>query len=51
VVWEASDRICGKQSRPLVPILVKGLKRHGQLRLAPEVRTRPLAMSAATIYH
>ncbi len=24
VVWEASDRVCGKRLRPLVPILVFG---------------------------
>ena len=49
VIWEASDRICGKRLRPLVPILVDAMDRHGHLHLAPEVRMRLLAMSAATI--
>jgi hypothetical protein len=49
VVWEASDRICGKRVRPLLPILVEAMERHGHLQLVPEVRTRLLAMSAATI--
>jgi len=49
VVWEASDRICGKRLRPLVPVLVEAMERHGHLRLAQEVRTSLLAMSAATI--
>jgi hypothetical protein len=49
VIWEASDRICGKRLRPLVPILAEAMERHGHLQLAPEVRTRLLAMSAATI--
>jgi hypothetical protein len=49
VVWEASDRVCGKRLRPLVPILVEAMERHGHLRLAQEVRTSLLAMSAATI--
>src|ERR1700674_3910103 len=49
VVWEASDRICGKRLRPLVPILVEAMERHGHLRLAQEVRISLLAMSAATI--
>ena len=31
VVWEASDRICGKRLRPLVPILVSAMERHGHL--------------------
>src|SRR5713101_9623321 len=38
VVWEASDRVCGKRLRPLVPILVEAMERHGHLRLAQEVR-------------
>ena len=49
VVWEASDRVCGKRLRPLVPILVEAMERHGHLQLAPEVRAGLLAMSAATI--
>ncbi len=49
VIWEASDRICGKRLRPLVPVLVEAMERHGHLQLAPEVRTALLAMSAATI--
>src|SRR5690242_5480521 len=48
VVWEASDRICGKRLRPLLPILVEAME-HGHLQLVPEVRTRLLAISAATI--
>jgi hypothetical protein len=49
VIWEASDRICGKRLRPLLPILVEAMERHGHLQLPPEVRTRLLAISAATI--
>jgi hypothetical protein len=49
LVWEASDRICGKRLRPLLPILVEAMERHGHVQLAPEVRVRLLAMSAATI--
>ncbi len=49
VVWEASDRICGKRLRPLVPILVSAMERHGHLQLAPEVLAGLLAMSAATM--
>ena len=49
VIWEASDRICGKRLRPLMPILIEAMERHGHLQLAPEVRTGLLAMSAATI--
>ena len=49
VIWEASDRVCGKRLRPLVPIMLEAMERHGHLRLAPEVRTGLLAMSVATI--
>jgi len=49
VVWEGSDRICGKRLRPLLPILLEAMERHGHLQLVPEVRTKLLAMSAATI--
>jgi hypothetical protein len=34
-VWEASDRICGKRVRPLLPILVEAMERHGHLQLVP----------------
>jgi hypothetical protein len=49
VLWETSDRVCGKRLHPLVPILVEAMERHGHLQLTPEVRTGLLAMSAATI--
>jgi hypothetical protein len=49
VIWEASDRVCGKRLRPLVPILVDAMERHGHLQLASEVRAGLLAMSAASI--
>src|SRR4051795_10119422 len=49
VVWEASDRICSKRLRPLVPILLEAMERHGHVQLVLEVRARLLAMSAATI--
>lgn len=28
VLWEASDRLCGKRLRPLVPILLEAMERH-----------------------
>ena len=48
-LWEASDRICGKRLRPMLPVLIESMERHGHLQLAPEVRVGLLAMSAATI--
>ncbi len=49
VIWEASDRVCGKRLRPLVPVLIESMERHGHLQLVPEVRAGLEAMSAATI--
>ena len=49
VLWEASDRVCGKRLRALVPILVEAMERHGHLQLTPEVRSGLQTMSAATI--
>ena len=34
VLWEASDRICGKRLKALMPVLVEAMERHG----APETR-------------
>ena len=49
VIWEASDRICGKRLKPLIPMLITSMERHGHLALAPEVRARLETVSAATI--
>jgi hypothetical protein len=49
LIWEASDRVCGKRLRPLVPIMVESMERHGHIQLAPEVRAGLEGMSAATI--
>ena len=48
LVWEASDRICGKRLKAALPHLVESMERHGHLDLDPEVRERLLAASAAT---
>ena len=49
VLWEASDRICGKRLKPLIPLLIPAMERHGHLALDEEVRVRLLVISAATI--
>ncbi len=49
VLWEASDRICGKRLKPLIPLLIPAMERHGHLALDKKVRVRLLAISAATI--
>ena len=49
VLWEASDRVCGKRLKASLPILMDAMKRHGRLDFAEDVQARLLAMSAATI--
>lgn len=49
VLWEASDRICGKRLKAVLPILVEAMEQNGHLDLDPEVKSRLLQMSASTI--
>jgi hypothetical protein len=49
VLWEASDRICGKRLKPLIPLLISALERHGHLELDAIVREKLLQASASTI--
>jgi Integrase core domain len=49
VLWEASDRVCGKRLRALLPILLPALERNGHLHVAEPMRQKLLAMSASTI--
>jgi hypothetical protein len=49
VLWEASDRVCGKRLKALLPILLAALERNGHLRLDEAIRPKILSMSAATI--
>jgi hypothetical protein len=49
VLWEASDRLCGKRLRAALPVLVPAMERHGHLTLDEAVRRRLLAVSASTI--
>lgn len=49
ILWEASDRICGKRLKALLPSLIDAMERHGHIHLVPDVRTKVLSASAATI--
>ncbi len=49
VLWEASDRICGKRLKAILPELLKSLESHNHLQLEPKVRERLLIVSAASI--
>jgi hypothetical protein len=49
VLWEAGDRICGKRLKPLIPLLIPAMERHGRLALDEAVRSRLFRISAASI--
>ncbi|CAM5761211.1 ISNCY family transposase ISBj12 [Labrys miyagiensis] len=49
VLWEASDRVCGKRLKALLPLLLPALERNDHLKLEAEIRAKILSMSAATI--
>ncbi len=48
-LWEASDRLCSKRLKPLIPILLPAFERHGRLDLSSELRDKLLTVSATTM--
>jgi len=49
-VFLAKQMICRKRLKPLVPVLIESMERHGHLRLDEEIRGSLLRVSAVTIY-
>jgi hypothetical protein len=49
VLWEASDRVCGKRLKALLPVLLPALERHKHLQVDPAIRAKLTAISAATV--
>lgn len=49
ILWEASDRLCGKRLKALIPTLVDAMERHGHLSLDAVLKDKLVTMSAATI--
>jgi hypothetical protein len=47
VLWEASDRICGKRLVAIIPALLEAMERHGHLDLNEEVRKKVLSVSVS----
>ncbi|MER9216834.1 hypothetical protein NKI54_33460 [Mesorhizobium sp. M0663] len=45
VLWEASDRVCGKRLKALLPILLSALERNGHLKLEEEIHHKVLSMA------
>lgn len=49
LLWEASDRICSKRLKPMIPILLDAMERYGHLSVEPIIKSKLLKISAATI--
>jgi len=49
VLWEASDRMCGKRLKAAFPLLIPALEAHGHLLLDFTVRAKVMSVSAASI--
>lgn len=49
VLWEASDRVCSKRLKPMIPTLLPALERHGQIEVDEGLRGALLSVSPATI--
>ncbi len=49
MLWETSDRVCGKRLKALLPILVPALERHGHVQFDAEVREKLMTASTASI--
>lgn len=48
-LWEASDRICGKRLKVMIPTLLSSLEQHGPLELDQADRALVLGVGPATI--
>jgi hypothetical protein len=49
LLWEASDRVCSKRLKAMIPTLLPALERHGQIAVEETVRAALLSVSPATI--
>ncbi len=49
VLWETSDRLCGKRLKAAIPGLIAAMERHGHFDLESTVKERLLRISAASI--
>ena len=49
LLWEASDRVCSKRLKPMIPVLLPALERHAQIAVDDELRAALISVSPATI--
>jgi hypothetical protein len=48
-LWEASDRVCSKRLKPLIPVLLPALERHGRLVIDTVQRALLMQISPASM--
>src|SRR5258708_1024690 len=48
-LWEASDRICGKRLKVMIPTLLPSLERHGRLKLDQALPSLALSLRPAPL--
>jgi hypothetical protein len=48
-LWEVADRVCSKRLRPIVPVLLPAVERHGRVILDEATWAKLLTVSAASI--
>jgi hypothetical protein len=48
-LWEASDRVCSKRLKRLIPVLLPALDRHGRLVIDAALRTLLMQISPASM--
>ena len=48
-LWEVAGRVCSKRLRPMLPVLLPALERHGRVVLDGATRAKLLTVSAASI--
>ncbi|MFC1482197.1 DDE-type integrase/transposase/recombinase [Myxococcota bacterium] len=49
ILWETTDRLCGKRLKAAIPTLIDSMERHGHLEMDDVVRDKLLRISPATI--
>ena len=49
VLWQASDRLCGKRLRASLPQLIPAMERHGHISLNPALREQLMKISASSV--
>ena len=49
VLWQASDRLCGKRLRASLPQLIPAMERHGRISLNPALREQLMKISASSV--